>query len=68
MLARRDPERRMLFDRVAALDQCENFALAGIAANDADGKRRDIYVHTKIMLVDDAWATVGSCNLHAGSM
>jgi cardiolipin synthase A/B len=46
----------------------ENFALTGIAANDADGKRRDIYVHAKIMLVDDSWATIGSCHLHAGSM
>ena len=66
--ARCDPERRTLFDRVAALGQYENFALTGIANNDVDGKRRDIYVHAKIMLVDDAWATIGSCNLHAGSM
>jgi cardiolipin synthase A/B len=66
--ARHDPERRLLFDRVAALGQCENFALVGIAAKDAEGERRDIYVHGKIMLVDDAWATIGSCNLHAGSI
>ena len=25
-------------------------------------------VHSKVMLVDDAWGTIGSCNLHAGSL
>jgi len=66
--SRRNPEHKELFDRVAALGRYERFALAGIAARDAEGQRRDIYVHGKIMLVDDAWATIGSCNLHAGSM
>jgi cardiolipin synthase len=66
--SRPNPEYRELFDRVAALGRYERFALAGIAARDAEGQRRDIYVHGKIMLVDDAWATIGSCNLHAGSM
>jgi len=50
------------------LGNYESFALVGIAANDVKRRRRDIYVHGKIMLVDDAWATIGSCNLHAGSM
>ena len=66
--SRQNPEYRELFDRVAALGRYERFALAGIAARDAKGQRRDIYVHGKITLVDDAWATIGSCNLHAGSM
>jgi phosphatidylserine/phosphatidylglycerophosphate/cardiolipin synthase-like enzyme len=26
-----------------------------------------VYVHAKAMLIDDAWATIGSCNLHASS-
>jgi phosphatidylserine/phosphatidylglycerophosphate/cardiolipin synthase-like enzyme len=26
------------------------------------------YVHAKLMLVDDVWATIGSCNLHANSL
>src|SRR3546814_19493346 len=34
----------------------------------AEGRRHDIYVHAKIMLVDDTWATIGSCNLHRRSL
>ena len=30
--------------------------------------RRAAYVHAKLMLVDDVWATVGSCNLHPFSL
>jgi phosphatidylserine/phosphatidylglycerophosphate/cardiolipin synthase-like enzyme len=25
-------------------------------------------VHAKLMLIDDAWATIGSCNLHRNSL
>jgi phosphatidylserine/phosphatidylglycerophosphate/cardiolipin synthase-like enzyme len=66
--ARRDPERMSLFDQVARLGQYEHFALVGIAALNEEGVRRDIYVHGKIMLIDDAWATIGSCNLHSNSL
>jgi phosphatidylserine/phosphatidylglycerophosphate/cardiolipin synthase-like enzyme len=34
----------------------------------ADGRRKPVYVHDKLMLVDDSWATVGSCNLHRYSL
>jgi phosphatidylserine/phosphatidylglycerophosphate/cardiolipin synthase-like enzyme len=34
----------------------------------AEGDRKDIYVHGKIMPVDDEWATIGSCNLHSNSL
>ena len=27
-----------------------------------------VYVHGKLMIVDDAWATIGSCNLHRHSL
>ena len=67
-LARQDPQRKPLFDAIAALGDHENFALVGIAGQDAQGGRRNIYVHSKIMLVDDAWATIGSCNLHTYSL
>jgi cardiolipin synthase A/B len=67
-LARQNPQRKPLFDGVAALGRYENFALVGIANLDARGRRSNIYVHSKIMLVDDAWATIGSCNLHAFSL
>ncbi|HJU17284.1 MAG TPA: phosphatidylserine/phosphatidylglycerophosphate/cardiolipin synthase family protein [Stellaceae bacterium] len=66
--ARRNPARKDLFDRVEALGRYENFTLAGISAPDGPGLRSNIYVHSKIMLVDDAWATIGSCNLHASSL
>lgn len=66
--ARQNGQRKPLFDALAALGRRENFALAGLAAPDAQGRRSAIYVHSKIMLVDDAWATIGSCNLHAYSL
>jgi cardiolipin synthase A/B len=66
--ARRSPDRRQLFDRVARLGAYANFALAGIAARNAQGKRGGVYVHSKAMVIDDAWATIGSCNLHANSL
>jgi len=66
--ARKDPERTALFRQFDALGRYENFALAGIAGRNAKGGRSNVYVHGKIMLVDDAWATIGSCNLHANSL
>jgi cardiolipin synthase len=66
--ARRDPSRAELFDRVARLGQYPRFSLVGIAAISPKAERRDIYVHGKIMLVDDVWATIGSCNLHSNSL
>lgn len=65
--ARRDPARSALFEAVEALDRYEAFMLAGLVVPDG-GSGRAIYVHAKAMLVDDAWATIGSCNLHANSL
>ena len=61
--ARENPSSRPFFERLGALGDKPNFTLAGIAATGADGVRRNIYVHAKAMLVDDAWATIGSCNI-----
>ena len=66
--ARAKPERRAFFDQLAALDRHQRFALCGIAAPDGAQRRSNIYIHGKVMLVDDAWATIGSCNLHANSL
>lgn len=52
----------------SAVTTYENFTLAGIAGLGADGQRKPVYVHGKIMLIDDEWATVGSCNLHRYSL
>jgi phosphatidylserine/phosphatidylglycerophosphate/cardiolipin synthase-like enzyme len=48
------------FDR---LRERERFTLAGIASNQGPGQYHDVYVHSKIMLVDDAWVTIGSANV-----
>lgn len=45
-----------------------NFLLAGIAGMGTDGLRKSVYIHAKLMLIDDEWATVGSCNLHRFSL
>lgn len=66
--ARKNPQRMPLFDALAALGKYQNFTLAGIAAPDARGRRIPVYIHSKVMLVDDAFATIGSCNLHAYSL
>ena len=62
------PERCTILKARAELGNFENFTLAGIAGLNADGCRKPVYVHSKLMLVDDAWATVGSCNLHRFSL
>ncbi|TDF95075.1 phospholipase D-like domain-containing protein [Paenibacillus piri] len=66
--ARHNPARKGFFDHIEALGRYENFALVGIAGPNEQGRRSAIYVHAKIMLVDDAWATIGSCNLHSNSL
>jgi len=66
--ARRKPEHKELFDTFTSLGRHENFALVGIAACDHSGIRKNVYIHAKLMLVDDAWATIGSCNLHRNSL
>lgn len=65
--ARLDPAERPRFEGIELLARYRNFLMSGIAGRDA-GDSDPIYVHAKAMLVDDAWATVGSCNLHAFSL
>ncbi|WP_158905993.1 phosphatidylserine/phosphatidylglycerophosphate/cardiolipin synthase family protein [Burkholderia sp. L27(2015)] len=65
---RRRPERKAFFDPLEALGRYENFTLTGIAGRTRFGDREYVYVHAKIMLVDDVWATIGSCNLHSNSL
>jgi phosphatidylserine/phosphatidylglycerophosphate/cardiolipin synthase-like enzyme len=52
-----------MFDRLAQLGQNERFTLAGITSSAGSGRYADIYVHAKIMLVDDEWTTIGSTNV-----
>lgn len=65
--ARADPKTKPFFDYLGSLGKYPNFTLAGIAAPQSDGTLHDIYVHAKIMLVDDYWATIGSCNIASQS-
>jgi cardiolipin synthase A/B len=53
---------------LADLGRHDQFILAGIAGLGADGLRKPVHVHSKLMLMDDAWATVGSANLHHHSL
>jgi cardiolipin synthase len=53
---------------LAGLEAFDNFTLAGIAGLAADGQRKPVWVHAKLMVVDGEWATVGSCNLHRYSL
>ncbi len=66
-LARKEPRSRAFYERFEALGKYDHFALIGIASPDPRGKLRNIYVHAKTALIDDAWATIGSCNLGSRS-
>jgi cardiolipin synthase A/B len=65
--ARRDPQAETFFQKLSALGSHPNFLLSGIAARQSDGRLREVYIHDKIMLVDDAFATIGSCNIASQS-
>ena len=51
-----------------ALASFDNFTLSGIAGLDESGRRMPVWVHSKLMLIDGEWGTVGSCNLHRHSL
>jgi phosphatidylserine/phosphatidylglycerophosphate/cardiolipin synthase-like enzyme len=61
--ARAEPRAAPFFDALAALGMRPNFTLAALATPDRAGRRHEVYVHAKIMLIDDAWATIGSTNI-----
>jgi phosphatidylserine/phosphatidylglycerophosphate/cardiolipin synthase-like enzyme len=61
--ARRNPRAAFFFEKLAALARYPDFTLAAIAGSRGEGHYDEVYVHAKIMLVDDAWATIGSTNV-----
>jgi cardiolipin synthase A/B len=61
--ARRDPRYAPLFEHLGTLGRFPHFTLAGPIGSDDRGGPRHVYVHAKVGLVDDAWATVGSTNI-----
>jgi cardiolipin synthase A/B len=62
------PERQAFLECRAALGAYDHFTLAGIAGLGEDGLRKPVWIHSKLMLVDGIWATIGSANLHRWSM
>jgi phosphatidylserine/phosphatidylglycerophosphate/cardiolipin synthase-like enzyme len=65
--ARKDARSKPFFELFDALGEHKRFTLAGIAAAGPSGKLRNIYVHAKAAVIDDCWATIGSCNIGARS-
>jgi phosphatidylserine/phosphatidylglycerophosphate/cardiolipin synthase-like enzyme len=61
--ARRDPRYAPLFEHLGTLGRFPHFTLAAPVVPDGRGGWQDVYVHAKVGLVDDAWATVGSTNI-----
>ena len=59
----RPPRYAETFARLDALAQHPRFTLAALAVNDGAGGYREVYVHAKLCLIDDAWGTIGSANL-----
>src|SRR5262249_37352736 len=51
------PEAVPVFAMLDALGRHPNFLMAALG-----GAERDIYVHAKVAVVDDEWATIGSAN------
>ena len=53
---------------LAPLFAHQQFTCASLAARQSNGERSDIHIHAKLMLVDDVFATIGSCNLRTRSL
>ena len=53
---------------LAPLGAHRQFTCVNLAARQANGARCNIHVHAKLMIVDDVFATVGSCNLRTRSL
>jgi cardiolipin synthase len=62
------PAEGKIHEELAKLAAFDSFTLAGIAGLGEDGKRNPVWIHSKLMLVDGEWGTVGSCNLHRYSL
>jgi phosphatidylserine/phosphatidylglycerophosphate/cardiolipin synthase-like enzyme len=62
--SRTDLRTSPFWERLHALGDHERFTLAGIARNGNNpGEYQNAYVHAKIALIDDVWATIGSANI-----
>jgi cardiolipin synthase len=53
---------------LAPLNVHRQFTCSSLAARQSNGERSNIHIHAKLMLVDDVFATIGSCNLRTRSL
>jgi cardiolipin synthase A/B len=60
--ARTSPKAAPVFAMMESLGRHPNFLMTALAGQAEDGGCRDIYVHAKVAVVDDEWATIGSAN------
>ncbi|HEY2774586.1 MAG TPA: phosphatidylserine/phosphatidylglycerophosphate/cardiolipin synthase family protein [Candidatus Binatia bacterium] len=60
--ARRHPKAAPLFAMIEELARHERFLMAALGSSHDDGSHEDIYVHAKVAVIDDEWATIGSAN------
>ncbi len=60
--ARHDEASAVFMSMFDALADNDAFTLAALSRFAEGGTYDEIYVHAKVMLVDDAWATIGSTN------
>src|SRR6185369_14826517 len=59
---RRHPKVAPGFAMLDGLARYDNFLMAALAANRTGGVHADVYVHSKVAVIDDEWATIGSAN------
>jgi phosphatidylserine/phosphatidylglycerophosphate/cardiolipin synthase-like enzyme len=64
---REAPASPAMLHQLCALGTHNAFTLVGIATPQAGGGRSKINIHAKVMLVDDVFATIGSCNIRTTS-
>jgi phosphatidylserine/phosphatidylglycerophosphate/cardiolipin synthase-like enzyme len=61
--ARRSSRAAAFFAKLASLGRFDHFTLATLSASRGDGRYEEVFVHAKVAIADDAWATVGSTNV-----
>jgi phosphatidylserine/phosphatidylglycerophosphate/cardiolipin synthase-like enzyme len=65
--ARDNPLAKPVFEALGRLGEHENFTLAAPMVAINGSAPEHVYVHSKMMLVDDCFTTIGSCNTMARS-
>jgi len=57
------PDAQDAYRALAELWSYEGFTMATLNATSKEARYGNVHVHSKIMLIDDAFATIGSCNI-----